>query len=101
MPRKFPEDKPVSLVADAIKDCSRRGGIILDPFVGSGTTVIAAERTGRKARVMEIDPKYVDVAVRRWECFTGKKAINARTQLTFEEQQAKILDRKGDDVGSK
>jgi DNA modification methylase len=96
-----PTVKPVALVADAIKDCSRRGGIILDPFVGSGTTLIAAERTGRKARAMEIDPKYVDVAVRRWEAHTGKQAINARTKLTFEEQQAKSLDRNGDDVGTK
>jgi DNA modification methylase len=60
-----PTVKPVALVADAIKDCSRRGGLVLDPFCGSGTILIAAERTGRKARALEIDPNYVDVAVRR------------------------------------
>ena len=59
-----PTVKPVALVADAIKDCSRRGGLVLDPFCGSGTILIAAERTGRKARALEVDPTYVDVAVR-------------------------------------
>src|SRR5712692_4366019 len=67
-----PTVKPVALVADAIKDCSRRGGLVLDPFCGSGTILIAAERTGRKARALEIDPTYVDVAVRRWQAYTGK-----------------------------
>ncbi len=62
-----PTVKPVALVADAIKDCSRRNGLVLDPFAGSGTVLIAAERTGRRARALEIDPHYVDVAVRRWE----------------------------------
>jgi DNA modification methylase len=80
-----PTVKPVALVADAIKDCSRRNGIVLDPFVGSGTTLIAAERTGRLARAIEIDPAYVDVAVRRWQSFTGKSAVLAGTVKTFEE----------------
>jgi DNA methylase len=80
-----PTVKPVALVADAIKDCSRRKGIVLDPFVGSGTTLIAAERTGRRARAVEIDPAYVDVAVRRWQSFTGKSATLAGTVKTFEE----------------
>ena len=69
-----PTVKPVALVADAIKDCSRRGGLVLDPFCGSGTILIAAERTGRKARALEIDPTYVDVAVRRWQAYAGKSA---------------------------
>ena len=73
------------LVADAIKDCSRRNGIVLDPFAGSGTVLIAAERTGRRARALEIDPHYVDVAVRRWEDYTGKAAVLAATGSTFEE----------------
>jgi DNA modification methylase len=60
-----PTVKPVGLVADAVRDCSGRGGLVLDPFCGSGTTLIAAERTGRKARALEIDAAYVDVAVRR------------------------------------
>jgi DNA modification methylase len=87
-----PTVKPVALVADAIKDCSRRGGLVLDPFCGSGTILIAAERTGRKARALEIDPIYVDVAVRRWQAYTGKSAILAGSGETFEttaEQRAK------------
>jgi DNA modification methylase len=80
-----PTVKPVALVADAIKDCSRRNGLVLDPFAGSGTVLIAAERTGRKARALEIDPHYVDVAVRRWETYTGRVAVLAATGSTFEE----------------
>jgi DNA modification methylase len=80
-----PTVKPVALVADAIKDCSRRNGIVLDPFAGSGTLLIAADRTGRCARAMEIDPRYVDVAVRRWQDYTGKAAVLAATGNTFEE----------------
>jgi DNA modification methylase len=79
-----PTVKPVALVADAIKDCSRRGGLVLDPFCGSGTILVAAERTGRKARAIEIDPLYVDVAVRRWQTYTGKSAILASSGETFE-----------------
>ena len=82
-----PTVKPVALVADAIKDCSRRGGLVLDPFGGSGTTIIAAEKTGRYARVIEIDPRYCDVAVRRWEAYTGKQATHAITGKTFEDQE--------------
>ena len=74
-----------ALVADAIKDCSRRNGIILDPFLGSGTTVIAAERAGRRARGIEIDPGYVDVAIRRWQAYSGKVATLAATGQCFEE----------------
>jgi hypothetical protein len=80
-----PTVKPVAMVADAIKDCSRRNGIILDPFLGSGTSVIAAERTGRRARGIEIDPGYIDVAIRRWQSYSGKAAILAATGQTFEE----------------
>ena len=79
-----PTVKPVALVADAIKDCSKQGDIVLDPFCGSGTILIAAERTGRKARALEIDPAYVDVAIRRWEALTGKSA-RLSTGETFEE----------------
>src|SRR6202011_3390484 len=79
-----PTVKPVALVADAIKDCSKQGDIVLDPFCGSGTILIAAERTGRKARALEIDPAYVDVAVRRWQAYTGKAAVLAASGETFE-----------------
>ena len=79
-----PTVKPVALVAEAIKDCSRRGGLVLDPFCGSGTILVAAERTGRKARALELDPAYVDVAVRRWQTYTGKAAVLAASGETFE-----------------
>jgi DNA modification methylase len=80
-----PTVKPVALVADAIKDCSRRNDLVLDPFAGSGTMLIAAERTGRRAAALEIDPHYVDVAIRRWQHFTGKAAVLVATSKTFEE----------------
>jgi DNA modification methylase len=70
-----PTMKPVELVERAISNSSRRGDVVLDPFAGSGTTLIAAERTGRVARLIELDPNYVDVIVKRWEAFTGKTAI--------------------------
>jgi DNA modification methylase len=72
-----PTVKPVGLVADAILDCSRRGDLVLDSFGGSGTTLIACERTGRKARLIEIDPIYCDQTVRRWQKLTGRIAVNA------------------------
>lgn len=78
-----PTVKPVALVVDAIKDCSRRGGIVLDGFGGSGTTLIAAERTGRRGYLMEIDPLYVDLIVRRWQALTGEQARHAVTGETF------------------
>jgi DNA modification methylase len=84
-----PTVKPTALVADAIKDCSRRPDLILDPFAGSGTTIIAAEKTGRLARAMEIDPHYCDVIVRRWQAYTGKRAVHIGTGLSFEEVEAK------------
>ena len=74
-----PTVKPVALVADAIKDVSRRGDIVLDTFGGSGTTLIAAEKTGRKARLLELDPAYCDVICRRFEAYTGTPAILAES----------------------
>jgi methylase of polypeptide subunit release factors len=82
-----PTVKPVALVEDAFKDVSKRKGIALDPFCGSGTTIIAAEKTGRRARAVELEPKYVDVAVRRWERYTGKTAVLEATGRTFEEAE--------------
>lgn len=78
-----PTVKPVALVADAIKDCSRRGEIILDQFGGSGSTLIAAERTGRKARLVEYDPLYCDTIIRRWQKVTGDEASLVGTGDTF------------------
>ena len=86
--RMHPTVKPVALVADAIRDCSTRGGIVLDSFDGSGTTLIAAEKTARRAYTMELDPRYVDTAVRRWESYTGGAAVHETTGLTFAEVAA-------------
>ena len=86
-----PTVKPVALVADAIMDCSARGNIVLDPFLGSGTTVIAAERTGRICYGVELDPAYVDTIVRRWQRFTGltaKHAISGRSFADLEQEAA-------------
>lgn len=80
-----PTVKPVAMVADAIKDVSSRGEIVLDPFSGSGTTIIAAQKTGRRARVMELDPVYVDRAIRRWQRFARDEAVHAETKLSFDE----------------
>jgi DNA modification methylase len=79
-----PTVKPIALVADAILDCTKRDDIVLDPFIGSGTTILAAERTGRRCFGIEIDPIYVDTAIARWERLTGKKAVNSQG-LTFEQ----------------
>ncbi|SHN82511.1 site-specific DNA-methyltransferase [Bradyrhizobium erythrophlei] len=84
-----PTVKPVAMVVDALKDCSDRGGVVLDPFAGSGTTMIAAERTKRRARLMEIDPLYCDTIVERWQTFTGKTARLAETNETFAEVKAR------------
>jgi DNA modification methylase len=70
-----PTMKPVGLVERAIRNSSPRGGLVLDPFGGSGTTLIAAERTGRVARLLELDPRYVDVIVERWQAETERDAI--------------------------
>lgn len=78
-----PTIKPVALVADALLDCSRRKGIVLDPFGGAGTTLVAADKTGRRARLIELDPGYVDVAIRRWEQLTGESARHVESGLTF------------------
>lgn len=80
-----PTVKPVALIADAIRDCSRRGEIVLDCFGGSGSTLIAAEKTGRLARLVEYDPLYCDTIVQRWERLTGKRAMLAATGRCFED----------------
>lgn len=80
-----PTVKPVAMIADAILDCSRRGGIVLDSFGGSGTTLIAAERTGRRGYLMELDPAYLDVTIARFEKLTGKEAVHVDSGTTFAE----------------
>jgi DNA modification methylase len=89
--QSHPTAKPVALIADAIKDCSSRGDLILDPFAGSGTTVIAAEKTKRRAALIEIDPLYVDVIIRRWQSYTGAAAVLAGTGETFSSREHPLL----------
>jgi DNA modification methylase len=83
--RAHPTVKPVAMIAEAMKDCTRRNEIVLDTFCGSGTTILAAERVGRRGYGLEIDPGYVDVAVRRWQAFSGRDALHVASGLTFEE----------------
>jgi DNA modification methylase len=87
-----PTVKPVAMVADAIRDCSKRNGIILDAFCGSGTTIIAAEQTRRISCGIELDPRYVDVAIRRWQKLTGKQAMLAGTDVTFDDARDREAD---------
>jgi DNA modification methylase len=86
-----PTVKPVGLIADAIRDCSHRKGIVLDPFAGSGTVLLAAERTGRYARAIEFDAHYVDVAIHRWQRLTGGQAVLEATGQTWEQVRAERL----------
>ena len=81
-----PTMKPVELVDRAIRNSSRPGNVVLDPFGGSGTTLIAAEKSGRLARLIELDPKYVDVIVRRWQGWTGKQATRESDGALFDDQ---------------
>ena len=83
-----PTVKPVALIADALLDCSNRGDRVLDVFLGSGSTLIAAQRTGRVCFGMELDPVYVDTAIRRWQKHTGLKAVHALTGTPFDEVEA-------------
>jgi DNA modification methylase len=80
-----PTVKPVAMVADAILDCSARGDIVLEGFFGSGTTAIAAERTGRRCYGLELDPAYVDTIVRRWRALTGGSAHHAASGRSFDD----------------
>jgi DNA modification methylase len=91
--KMHPTMKPVALISDAMRDCSRRGSIILDAFAGAGTTIMAAEQIGRRAFCVEIDPLYADVAIRRWQKFTGRDASLESTGQTFEELAASRLQR--------
>lgn len=78
-----PTVKNVSMIADALRDCSHRKGIVLDMFAGSGTILVAAEKAGRQARAIELDPHYVDIAVMRWQRVTGKEAVLESTGQTW------------------
>jgi hypothetical protein len=81
-----PTVKPVALVADAMRDCTTKGDVVLDAFfLGSGTTILAAEKIGRRGYGLEIEPRYVDVAIRRWEAFTKSEAVLDGDGRTFAE----------------
>lgn len=83
--KAHPTVKPVGLVVEAIRDCTRRGDLVLDPFLGAGTTILAADRVGRRAFGIEIEPRYVDLAVRRWQMVTKADALLDSSGKTFDE----------------
>lgn len=83
-----PTVKPVLMIADAIKDCTRRNQIVLDPFAGSGSTLIACEKSGRLARCIELEPKYCDVIIRRWQKITDEQAIHETSGDVFNAREA-------------
>jgi DNA modification methylase len=82
--------KPVALIADALLDCSARGELVLDSFLGSGSTLIAAERVGCVCYGIELDPMYVDVAIRRWQRHTGDSAVLDATGQKFDDVAANL-----------
>ena len=93
-----PTMKPVDLVVRGIKNSSKTLDIVLDPFGGSGSTLIAAEHTGRQARLIELDPKYVDVIVRRWQEMTGQKAYHEEHKKSFSSLKAEHFSQDGNDL---
>jgi DNA methylase len=80
-----PPVKPVALVADAMRDCTTKGDLVLDPFLGSGTTIMAAEKIGRRCFGIEYEPAFVDVAIRRWQAYTNNDAVLEGDGRTFDE----------------
>ena len=90
-----PTVKPVAMIADALLDCSTSGDIVLDPFLGSGSTLLAAERTGRICVGIEIDPLYVDVAIRRWQKHTGDRAVHTTSRQVFDDSARDEEGRRG------
>ncbi len=94
--RLHPTIKPVRLIEDALQDCSRRGEFVLDPFLGSGSTLIACEKASRLLAGVEISPRYVDVAIARWQRWTGGDAIHEESGQTF----AELSERRATEVGN-
>ena len=99
MLQQHPTPKSVEMIADAILDCTEHGERIIDCFLGSGTTLIAAERTGRICHGMDLDPLYVDVAIRRWQDWTGLAAVDAQTGRTFDDIAAEREQEEGEANG--
>ena len=100
VPARHRTVKPVALVADAMRDCTVKGEIVLDAFLGAGTTLMAAERTGRRCRGLEYEPKYVDVAIKRWQAWTKSEAVCATTGKTFDEIAAERAGAPSDEASS-
>lgn len=92
-----PTTKPLALVSDAILDCSRRGGIVLDAFAGSGTTLLAAEKTGRRGYGLELDPHYADVVIKRFSDLYGVKATHVDSELSFDQLRSQRMEAQIDD----
>lgn len=86
-----PTMKPVALVERAVLNSSRRGEVVLDPFGGSGSTLIACEKTGRQARLIELEPKYCDVIIQRWQQFTARDAVHRKTGETFAQVGGRVV----------
>ncbi|CAJ3063431.1 DNA methylase N-4/N-6 domain-containing protein [Burkholderia pseudomallei] len=86
-----PTMKPVELVERAVRNSSKTRDIVLDPFGGSGTTLIASEKAGRRARLIELDPKYVDVIVKRWQNWSGNQAIRVADGVAFDDVAAQVM----------
>jgi DNA modification methylase len=87
-----PTVKPVAMIADALRDVTRRGEIVLDTFLGSGSTLIAAQETGRICCGVELDPLYIDVAIRRWQKITGREAVQRDTGESFNYIAQRLLE---------
>ena len=92
-----PTQKPIALMQRPIRNHTRRGELVYDPFLGSGTTLAAAEQTGRVCRGLELDPKYVDVIVERWQAMTGQRALLEGCGRSFEEVRLERLPGDGED----
>jgi DNA modification methylase len=90
--KDHPTPKNVEMCADALRDVTVKGEIVLDPFLGSGSSLIAAQKTGRVCHGIELDGRYVDVCIRRWEAMTGEQTVHAETGLTFREVAAQRAD---------
>ena len=95
-----PTTKPVAMIADALRDITKRGDVILDTFLGSGSTLMAAQETGRICYGVELDPRYVDVAVRRWQNTTGRDAVLVETGDTFDSMSQRLLAARGEQTSA-
>jgi DNA modification methylase len=86
-----PTVQPVGMLGDILRDCTKRGGLVLETFLGSGSTLIAAEETGRACVGVELDPYYLDVTIRRWQAITGRDAIHVATGQRFDDMAPRLL----------